>query len=197
VFLRYVFRVWTFINCILIVSLCDCHTHSLKATWYTTVLQLRYYFRTLVILAPQLKTAMNPSEINKRTSLGLTTRPAVWFEVNVLWVDRCLFAVDDVGRDAHVCDVCTRGIITVDDERVIVRHLHVVTETNPAISRWWVAFWCTPHRLSHCYRCLSRFQPYVRDIVCKSRETKTLWLWTNCWLMLNKLQNQKRRDCVT
>ena len=27
------FCVWTFINCILIVSLCDCHTHSLKATW--------------------------------------------------------------------------------------------------------------------------------------------------------------------
>ena len=33
VFVLCFFCVWTFINCILIVSLCDCHTHSLKATW--------------------------------------------------------------------------------------------------------------------------------------------------------------------
>ena len=37
VFVLCFFCVWTFINCILIVSLCDCHTHSLKATWLDLV----------------------------------------------------------------------------------------------------------------------------------------------------------------
>ena len=35
------FCVCTFINCILIVSLCDCHTHSLKATWLDLTWVLR------------------------------------------------------------------------------------------------------------------------------------------------------------
>ena len=43
------FCVWTFINCILIVSLCDCHTHSLKANWLDlTWLDLCY---TVIVFA--------------------------------------------------------------------------------------------------------------------------------------------------
>jgi len=43
------FCVWTFINyCILIVSLCDCHTHSLKATYPVAPLWLPV---TLLIVA--------------------------------------------------------------------------------------------------------------------------------------------------
>ena len=35
--------VWTFIDyCILIVSLCDCHTHSIKATYLLTYLLIKF-----------------------------------------------------------------------------------------------------------------------------------------------------------